>query len=209
MEIINKYFTNIPKDQADLLAKLLPLYEEWNSKINVVSRKDMDQFYCNHVLHSLSIARIASFTENDTVLDIGTGGGFPGIPLAILFPKTQFTLVDSILKKTKVVVGVMEALGLENVTVVNDRFENIQTPYSYILSRAVAPALKLVTMTKQAMTADTKHIFIKGGDLGEEKRELLAKYKSLRWNEVELKDHFDEEFFETKKLVTLSNTLSK
>ena len=209
MEIINKYFKDIPKDQADLLAKLLPLYEDWNSKINVISRKDMDQFYCNHVLHSLSIARIASFTENDTVLDIGTGGGFPGIPLAILFPKTQFTLVDSILKKTKVVVGVMEALGLENVTVVNERFENIQTPYSYILSRAVAPALKLVTMTKQAMTAKTNHIFIKGGDLGEEKRELLAKYKSLRWNEAELKDHFDEEFFETKKLVTLSNTLSK
>jgi 16S rRNA (guanine527-N7)-methyltransferase len=209
LEIINKYFADIPKDQADLLAQLLPLYEEWNSKINVISRKDMDQFYCNHVLHSLSIARIASFTENDTVLDIGTGGGFPGIPLAILFPKTQFTLVDSILKKTKVVVGVMEALGLENMTVVNDRFENIEIPYSYVLSRAVAPALKLVTMTKKAMNANTKHIFIKGGDLAEEKRELLAKYKSLRWNEVELKDHFDEEFFETKKLVTLSNTLSK
>lgn len=169
----------------------------------------MDQFYCNHVLHSLSIARVAEFKSGDTVLDIGTGGGFPGIPLAILFPETQFTLVDSILKKTKVIVGVQEALELENVTVINDRFENIKTPFNYIVSRAVAPALKLVSFTKQAMQKDTKHIFIKGGDLGEEKSELLAKYKSLRWNEVDLKDYFNEAFFETKKLVTLSNSLPK
>lgn len=209
MEIIHKYFTDLSKEQADLLVQLKPLYEDWNSKINVISRKDMEQFYCNHVLHSLSIAHLTQFKKGESVLDIGTGGGFPGIPLAILFPNTHFTLVDSILKKTKVIVGVKEALGLENVTVINDRFENIKTPFDYIVSRAVAPALKLVSLTRLAMTPQTKHIFIKGGDLTDEKNELLAKHKSLRWNEVNLKDHFSEDFFETKKVVTLSNSLSK
>jgi len=203
MELILKYFPNLTDIQIQKLKQLKPLYEEWNAQINVISRKNMDEFYCNHVLHSLSIAQLYPFTSEDAVLDIGTGGGFPGIPLAILFPETQFTLVDSIAKKIKVVNGVVQSLGLENVTVVNDRFENINEKYNTIVSRAVAPALKLVKLTKTALTKGGTHIFIKGGDLSEEKKELLFVYKKGEWIETGLNTLYSEDFFETKKVIKL------
>jgi 16S rRNA (guanine527-N7)-methyltransferase len=206
MELIQKYFPDLNPEQVELFKQLQGLYEDWNSKINVISRKDMDKFYCNHVLHSLSIAKVQSFKANDAVLDIGTGGGFPGIPLAILFPETHFTLVDSIRKKTKVVQEVSDALGLKNVTVVNDRFENLTDKFDYIVSRAVAPATKLVSFTKGCLNPNGTHIFIKGGDLALEKAELLATFRSMKWNETDIKDMFEPDFFETKKVILLSKS---
>jgi 16S rRNA (guanine527-N7)-methyltransferase len=131
MELIRNYFPNLTTDQDNKLSALKALYTEWNNKINVVSRKDMDQFYCNHVLHSLSIAKIHSFKLNENVLDIGTGGGFPGIPLAIIFPQTKFHLVDSIQKKITVVSEVANSLELKNVSITNDRFEHIKKKTRY------------------------------------------------------------------------------
>jgi 16S rRNA (guanine527-N7)-methyltransferase len=209
MEVILKYFPELTSDQRNKYEQLKPLYEDWNSKINVISRKDMDQFYCNHVLHSLSIIKLYEFEPEETVLDIGTGGGFPGIPLAIYYPEVKFTLVDSIKKKTTVVQSVVDALQLDNVTVVNDRFENITEPHSTIVSRAVAPAAKLVNLTKKAMQKGGSHILLKGGDLALEKAELLATYRSLRWYETELNTLFEEDFFETKKIINLVGTVKK
>ncbi len=207
MELITKYFPDLDAEKVALLNKLGPLYEEWNAKINVISRKDMEQFYRNHVIHSLSIAKLYPFTSGAHVMDIGTGGGFPGIPLAILFPEVHFTLVDSIRKKTTVVQEVAAALGLTNVTVINDRFENITELHDVIVSRAVAPALKLVNFTKQALKKGGKHLFIKGGDLTEEKADVLQKYKLLKWTETPLSTIYDEEFFETKKVILLSSNV--
>ena len=205
MELITKYFPTISDTQKELLTQLKPLYEDWNSKINVISRKDMDQFYCNHVLHSLALAKVHDLAPYDTVLDIGTGGGFPGIPLAILYPDIQFTLVDSIRKKTKVVLEVADALGLKNITVINDRFENINEKYDCIVSRAVAPASKLVKYTKNALAKKGVHLFLKGGDLALEKAQLLATYRSLSWGETELNSIISEDFFETKKVIILKS----
>jgi len=204
MELVKKYFPILSKQQLEQFSQLQSLYEDWNAKINVISRKDMDHFYGNHVLHSLTIAHYYTFKDSDNVMDIGTGGGFPGIPLAILFPNVKFTLVDSIKKKTKVVQEVAAALNLQNVSVVNDRFENIEDKYNVIVSRAVAPALKLVNFTKRALAKKGKHIFIKGGDLTNEKKELLAAYKNMKWKEFSLSDNFDEPFFETKKVIILN-----
>ena len=204
MELIRNYFPNLTTDQDNKLSALKVLYTEWNNKINVVSRKDMDQFYCNHVLHSLSIAKIHSFKLNENVLDIGTGGGFPGIPLAIIFPETKFHLVDSIQKKITVVSEVANSLELENVSITNDRFEHIKKKHDTIISRAVAPANKLVRLTKNSTSKNSKHIFLKGGDLVDEKKELLQKYKTLKWKESRLSDFFSEKFFETKKVIKLN-----
>lgn len=204
MELIKKYFPTLTALQIDRIAQLKPLYEDWNAKINVISRKDIDEFYCNHVLHSLSIAKLYPFNPGDKVLDIGTGGGFPGIPLAICFPDTSFTLVDSIRKKTTVINGVVEALDLQNVTVLNDRFENITERYSKVVSRAVASADKLVKYTKNALANDGKHIFLKGGDLTIEKNEFTAIYKNAKWLETNLYESLPEPFFETKKIITVS-----
>ena len=204
MELIRNYFPNLTTDQDNKLSALKALYTEWNNKINVVSRKDMDQFYCNHVLHSLSIAKIHSFKLNENVLDIGTGGGFPGIPLAIIFPQTKFHLVDSIQKKITVVSEVANSLELENVSITNDRFEHIKKKHDTIISRAVAPANKLVRLTKNSTSKNSKHIFLKGGDLVDEKKELLQKYKTLKWKESRLSDFFSEKFFETKKVIKLN-----
>jgi 16S rRNA (guanine527-N7)-methyltransferase len=209
MELINKYFPELTAQQLEKYEELKPLYVEWNSKINVISRKDMDQFYCNHVLHSLSIVKLYEFDEGEKVLDIGTGGGFPGIPLAIFYPAVTFTLVDSIKKKTNVVQAVKDALQLDNVTVINDRFENINDSYNTIVSRAVAPAAKLVSLTKKAMLKGGSHIFLKGGDLALEKAELLATYRSLRWYETELNSIFEEDFFETKKIINLTGNIKR
>ena len=204
MELIHRYFPDLTEDQLHKLSRLKELYDEWNAKINVISRKDMDQFYCNHVLHSLSIAMIHSFEVNENVLDIGTGGGFPGIPIAIIFPETNFHLVDSIQKKIRVVNEVANSLELKNISVTNDRFEHIKQKHDTIISRAVAPAIKLVHLTKNSMSKNSQHIFLKGGDLVDEKKELLQKYKTLNWKESRLSDFFSETFFETKKVIKLN-----
>lgn len=204
MELIKKYFPDLPALQLEQLAMLPDLYEDWNSKINVISRKDMDSFYCNHVLHSLSLAKLNVIKKGDNVLDIGTGGGFPGIPLAILYPETNFTLVDSIRKKTTVVEAVKDALNLTNVEVINDRFENVEGDYNVIVSRAVASAIKLVQLTKKASSKKANYLFIKGGDLSEEKKAINQSYKGSVWKEIELRSLYNEPFFETKKVVTLS-----
>ena len=204
MELIQKYFPTLSEAQLTHFSSLQALYVDWNEKINVISRKDMDQFYCNHVLHSLAISKYVDIQDGTQILDIGTGGGFPGIPLAILYPNCHFTLVDSIRKKTKVAQEVSTALGLENVTVINDRFENITKPHDLIVSRAVAQAEKLVDFTKNALANNGQHIFLKGGGLEEERKNLLLKFPKLNWEEHQLSSTFKEDFFETKKIILLS-----
>lgn len=197
MELINHYFPELTDTQKGQFAQLLPLYAEWNEKINVISRKDLDNFYERHVLHSLAIAKIISFQPGETVLDIGTGGGFPGIPLAILFPETTFLLTDSITKKILVVNEVVKALGLTNVTAQAVRSETIQQPVDYIVTRAVAPMADLLRWSKNKHPK--KIIALKGGDLKEELENIR---KNIRI--IELKDMFKEDFFETKKIVVCS-----
>lgn len=197
MNILKKYFPNLSAEQIQKFEQLLPLYSEWNEKINVISRKDLDNFYERHVLHSLSIANVISFQPGETVLDIGTGGGFPGIPLAILFPETQFILSDSIAKKITVVNEVKTALQLTNVVTIAERAENIKQEVDYVVTRAVAKMSDLLFWSKNKHPK--KIIALKGGDL---KEELEPIKKNIRI--VELKDFFEEEFFETKKIVICS-----
>ncbi len=193
-EIIKKYFPNLTDIQLHQLEQLLPLYKEWNEKINVISRKDIDNFYVHHVLHSLSIATFFEFKKDETILDIGTGGGFPGIPLAIFFPETKFTLTDSIAKKITVVNAVKDALQLQNVTTKIARAESISEKFDYIVTRAVAPMNDLLFWSKNKHAK--KIIALKGGDLTEELKPIK---KNIRI--IELKETFNEEFFETKKIV--------
>ena len=188
------YFPNLTTTQLQQLEQLLPLYKEWNEKINVISRKDIDNFYVHHVLHSLSIATFFEFKKDETILDIGTGGGFPGIPLAIFFPETKFTLTDSIAKKTTVVNAVKDALQLQNVTTKIARAESISEKFDYIVTRAVAPMNDLLFWSKNKHAK--KIIALKGGDLTEELKPIK---KNIRI--IELKETFNEEFFETKKIV--------
>ena len=177
--------------------------KDWNLKINVVSRKDIDELYLRHVLHSLGIAKVMSFKPGSKVMDVGTGGGFPGIPLAILFPETQFHLVDSIGKKIKVVNEVVEGLGLLNVKTTNGRVEEVKDTYDFIVSRAVAQMETFVGWTKGKIAKKQNHdlkngiLYLKGGDLTEE----LEKYTSSTI--YNLPDFFEEDFFETKKVVHL------
>lgn len=203
MELILKYFPNISENQKFQFQKLESLYQDWNLKINVVSRKDIDELYLRHVLHSLGIAKIITFSDGSKILDVGTGGGFPGIPLAILFPNCTFHLVDSIAKKLKVVNEVVEGLGLTNVKTTHDRVENINDNYDFIVSRAVAAMPTFVHWTKGKILKKNNNslkngiIYLKGGDLNEE----LQDYKSATI--YNLNDYFDEDFFETKKVVHL------
>ncbi|MEO2064821.1 MAG: 16S rRNA (guanine(527)-N(7))-methyltransferase RsmG [Christiangramia sp.] len=203
MELIRKYFPNLTPDQLEKFGKLEDLYKDWNLKINVVSRKDIDELYIRHVLHSLGIARLQQFKDGSRIMDVGTGGGFPGIPLAILFPEVRFTLVDSIGKKIKVVNEVSEGLGLTNVRTFNQRVEEIQEQFDFIVSRAVAAMPTFVHWTKGKIAKENKHdrrngiIYLKGGDLEEE----LQAYRTAEV--YELSDYFEESFFETKKLVYL------
>ena len=197
MNILKKYFPDLSAEQIQKFEQLLPLYSEWNEKINVISRKDLDNFYERHVLHSLAIANVISFQPSETVLDIGTGGGFPGIPLAILFPETQFILSDSIAKKITVVNEVKTALQLTNVVTIAERAENIKQEVDYVVTRAVAKMSDLLFWSKNKHPK--KIIALKGGDL---KEELEPIKKNIRI--VELKDFFEEEFFETKKIVICS-----
>ncbi len=203
MELIKKYFTDLTETQLEQFSKLQGLYEDWNLKINVVSRKDIDELYLRHVLHSLGIAKVMSFKPGSKVMDVGTGGGFPGIPLAILFPETQFHLVDSIGKKIKVVNEVVEGLGLLNVKTTNGRVEEVKDTYDFIVSRAVAQMETFVGWTKGKIAKKQNHdlkngiLYLKGGDLTEE----LEKYTSATI--YDLPDFFEEDFFETKKVVHL------
>ncbi len=202
-EIIFNYFTMLTDEQRKYFIQLETLYHDWNQKINVVSRKDIDELYLRHVLHSLGIAKIQQFKAKSTVLDVGTGGGFPGIPLAILFPETQFTFVDSIGKKIKVVEEVVEGLGLQNVTAINSRVEEIKGGFDFIVSRAVAAMPTFTHWVKGKIKKESVHarrngiLYLKGGDLSEE----LKTYKTAEI--FHLPNYFSEDFFETKKVVYL------
>lgn len=203
VQIINKYFPNLSEEQKSQFQLLETLYKDWNEKINVISRKDIDEFYERHVLHSLGIAKIMEFADGTKVLDIGTGGGFPGIPLAILFPNVEFTLVDSIGKKITVVNAVAESLGLKNVKAYHERAEKIKDKFHFVVSRAVTQMPVFLRWLKGKFEKEQfnpKHngvLYLKGGDLGEE----LAGIKCEIYH---LKDQFEEEFFDTKKVVYLS-----
>lgn len=203
MDLIRKYFPQLTDDQISKFEKLEELYKDWNLKINVVSRKDIDELYLRHVLHSLGIAKVQGFKPGSRILDVGTGGGFPGIPLAILFPESTFHLVDSIGKKIKVVDEVSEGLGLTNVTSFNQRVEELSGNYDFIVSRAVAVMPTFVRWVKGKIAKESQHerrngiLYLKGGDLSEE-------LKDYRTAEIfELTDFFEEDFFETKKVVYL------
>jgi 16S rRNA (guanine527-N7)-methyltransferase len=203
MKLILKYFPNLSDTQIEQFKKLQDLYKDWNLKINVVSRKDIDELYLRHVLHSLGIAKVMQFKPNTKVMDVGTGGGFPGIPLAILFPETQFHLVDSIGKKIKVVNEVAAGLQLENVKTTHGRVEEVKETYDFIVSRAVAQMETFVRWTKGKISKKQNHelkngiLYLKGGDLSEE----LQKYTSATI--YDLPNYFEESFFETKKVVHL------
>jgi 16S rRNA (guanine527-N7)-methyltransferase len=203
MNLLLKYFPNLTQLQISQFSQLQELYKDWNLKINVVSRKDIDELYLRHVLHSLGIAKVVQFKPNTKVLDVGTGGGFPGIPLAILFPETQFHLVDSIGKKIKVVNDVTEGLGLQNIKTTHGRVEEIKETYDFIVSRAVAQMETFVFWTKGKINKKQQHpikngiLYLKGGDLSDE----LKKYTSATI--YNLPDYFAEDFFETKKVVHL------
>ena len=201
METILKYFPDLTETQLQQFSKLGGLYKKWNAQINVISRKDIDELYTRHVLHSLAIAKVQPFQPNSSVLDIGTGGGFPGIPLAILFPETNFYLVDSIGKKIKVVQEVATALELKNVKAAHIRAEKVKGEFDFIVSRAVTKMDDFVKWTKGKIAKKQQHqlkngiLYLKGGDLTEE----LSNFpKATLFN---LTDFFDNDFFETKKIV--------
>ena len=203
MQLIRNYFPDLTAVQIKQFEKLDDLYKDWNSKINVVSRKDIDELYLRHVLHSLGIAKVISYKPSSKILDVGTGGGFPGIPLAIMFPESQFVLVDSIAKKIKVVDEVVKGLGLTNVKTFHSRVEDISGQFDFIVSRAVTNMPTFVGWVKgkvaKAQHNDLKNgiLYLKGGDLTEE----LQNYKTVTI--YNLSDHFNEDFFETKKVVHL------
>ena len=203
MQILNKYFPNLTEIQAQHFKQLESLYTEWNAKINVISRKDIAALYERHVLHSLGIAKVQPFNPGARVLDVGTGGGFPGIPLAILFPETEFHLVDSIGKKIKVVEEVSAALGLKNVKAAHIRAEKVKGEFDFIVSRAVTTMPDFVKWVRKKVAKKQQHslkngiLYLKGGDLTEE----LSLYSSASL--YELSAFFEEDFFETKKVVHL------
>lgn len=200
--LILSYFPNLTENQIYQFDRLKELYEEWNAKINVISRKDMDQFYIHHVLHSLGIGEVMQFQPGSKVLDIGTGGGFPGIPLAILFPDTHFHLVDSIGKKITVVKEVAKALKLTNVEAQQARAESLVRKYDFVISRAVTRMINFYPWVKGKIKKEDFNefpngiLYLKGGDVDEEMEETGKSYVTYH-----LSDYFQEEFFETKKVV--------
>jgi len=203
MEEIIKYFPDLTKSQLNQFAQLEDLYKDWNSKINVISRKDIDELYVRHVQHSLGIAKVVKFNSGASILDVGTGGGFPGVPLAILYPDVQFHLIDIIAKKLKVVQGVVDALGLTNVKVEQTRAHLVDAKYDFIVSRAVTNMTDFVGWVRKKIKKEQNHdvrngiFYLKGGDLTEE----LSLFQSVQL--TNLTDFFEEDFFETKKVVYL------
>ena len=203
MKLIRKYFSNLNNNQLKKFESLFGIYSDWNSKINVISRKDLDNFYLRHVLHSMSIAKFHHFSSGTSIMDLGTGGGFPGIPLSILYPEVNFHLVDSISKKIKVVEDILKKLNLKNVEIYDDRAENIDITVNFVTCRAVAPMQTLVNWVGKKVSGvhkpDKKNglLCLKGGDI----------YAELKdFNELEVVDlntYFEESFFESKKLVYL------
>ena len=202
MEQLIKYFPNLSEEQIRQFTALRELYTDWNSKINVISRKDIDNLYEHHILHSLGIAKVIKFAPGTNIMDLGTGGGFPGIPLAILFPECKFHLVDSIGKKIKVATEVSNSIGLKNVKLSHSRGEEIKDKYHFVVTRAVMPLIDLMKTVKKNIGNEqfnllpTGIIALKGGELNAE----MASMKNIctTWD---LKDYFNEEFFETKKVV--------
>ena len=200
--VISDHFPNLTNVQKKQFADLEPIYLDWNSKINLISRKDSEHLYTRHVLHSLGIAKVLSFKAGSTILDVGTGGGFPGIPLAILFPESKFHLIDSIGKKIKVVDAISKELGLMNVTTEHLRAEQIKDKYDFIVSRAVTRLKPFRQWVKKKIKPDSHHslkngiLYLKGGDLTEELKEAKCKHKIFH-----LATFFKDSFFETKKVV--------
>jgi 16S rRNA (guanine527-N7)-methyltransferase len=207
MEIILKYFPGLTETQLNRFSRLMELYSFWNSQINVISRKDIDNLYINHVLHSLAIARVISFEGGAKVLDVGTGGGFPGVPLAILFPEAHFHLVDSIGKKIKVVEAVAKELQLENLTCQQIRAEQLNDKYDFVVSRAVTALPEFITWVQGKINKQAKHkikngiFYLKGGDLEEEVKPFRKSATIF-----DISDFFKEEYFQTKKIVYLPLT---
>ena len=204
MDIINKYFPLLTDAQNQQFSQLGSLYEKWNAKINLISRKDISKIYTHHILHSLAIVKIIRFKEGTKVLDLGTGGGFPGIPLAIFFPETDFILLDSIGKKIKVVNEISYALGLENVRTLNDRAENIEENFDFIVSRAVANITEFRKWVhtrfnkKSNNIMDNGIIYLKGGD-------ITAEFKGIACRKYNISDFFEESYFKTKKVVYIKS----
>lgn len=202
MELINRYFPHLTEEQKAQFTALYPLYTEWNAKINVISRKDIENLYERHVLHSLGIAQAIRFKPGTRIMDLGTGGGFPGIPLAILFPEVQFHLVDSIGKKVRVATEVAASIGLKNVTFCHERAEDEKQLFDFVVSRAVMPLADLVKIVRKNISRKQQNalpnglICLKGGEL--EHEAMPFKRQAMIW---ELKDYFQEEFFQTKKVV--------
>ena len=203
MQIIHKYFPELTEKQIEQFTDLQHLYQHWNTQINVISRKNIDTLYTNHILHSLAIAKLIQFEKGTKILDIGTGGGFPGIPLAILFPEVDFLLVDSIGKKIKVVNEVSNAIGLTNVSVLHERAENIKDTFDFVVSRAVTNMTDFKKWVKGKFnnthnnTLNNGILYLKGGDLSEE-------LSGISHSKYEIADLFEEEFFETKKVIYIS-----
>ena len=206
MDIVERYFTELSENQLEQFRQLEELYREWNEKINVISRKDIDELNVHHVLHSLAIAKVITFKAGTKVLDVGTGGGFPGIPLAIMFPEVDFFLVDSIGKKIKVVEGVAAALGLKNVTAKQLRVETMKEKFDFIVSRAVTAFPAFVALTRKRIREDGFNdlpngiLYLKGGDFEEEVKNFKDKISIYN-----IPDFFEEEFFETKKLIFMKH----
>lgn len=204
MDIILKYFPNLTERQREQFAALLPLYEEWNAQINVISRKDMEHFYEHHVLHSLAIAKVMEFASMTEVLDVGTGGGFPGVPLAIMFPDARFTLIDSIGKKIKVVSDVIDRLGLTNSKAMQIRAEKLDGEYDFVVSRAVTTLGEFVPWVKGKISKTQYNklrngiLYLKGGDLINEL--FTFRHKVKTWD---ISEWFEGEWFETKKVIYL------
>ncbi len=205
VDIITKYFPGLTEKQLDQFARMKSVYEIWNAQINVISRKDMEQFYVHHVLHSLAIAKVLTFRPGTTILDVGTGGGFPGIPLAVLFPEVRFHLVDSIGKKIKVVNEVATALGITNIVAEQKRVEELDHTYDFVVSRAVAPWSDIFRWTAKLIHAKGKNslpngwLLLKGGDLREELQVVRRKV-----HHHEIKEMFQDEYFEMKKVLYIS-----
>lgn len=203
MEIILKYFPDITEKQKEQFAQLYDLYVDWNSKINVISRKDIENLYTHHVLHSLGIAKLITFREGSKIMDVGTGGGFPGIPLAILFPDSKFLLVDSIGKKVITVAGeIAKAIGLTNVECRHTRAQEVKEKFDFVVSRAVMPLPDLVQIVKKNISKEQRNVLpnglicLKGGDL---QAEMKPFKKTAEADDLSM--YFEEEFFETKKIV--------